>query len=75
ATVVGQLDQAASGVETATGSIHQAYNYAQQAEVNSVTAVVGAVFDGIGGAKQSIENATGKTEAYRQQIEAVAAGN
>ncbi|MGH3737656.1 MAG: hypothetical protein ACRDT6_18900, partial [Micromonosporaceae bacterium] len=42
ATVVGQLDQAASGVETATGSIHQAYNYAQQAEVNSVTAVVGA---------------------------------
>ncbi|MGH3715461.1 MAG: hypothetical protein ACRDT4_18660 [Micromonosporaceae bacterium] len=74
-TAAGQFDQATSSVETAAASAHEAYNYAQQAEINSVTAVTGAVFDQLSTARQAIQDAKAASEAYRGQIEAVAAGN
>lgn len=71
-TVIGQLDQTGSGVEAATASAQEAYTYAQQAEVDSVTAATGAVFDGLGAVRQAIQDAKGKAEGHRQRIEAVA---
>ncbi|MGH3738349.1 MAG: hypothetical protein ACRDT6_22495 [Micromonosporaceae bacterium] len=74
-TASSQFDQATSGVEAASASAHEAYNNGQQAEINSVTAVTGAVFDELSTARQSIQDAKAACEAYRGQIEAVAAGN
>lgn len=71
AAIAGHLDQAGNAVTAANGSAHEAYNYPQQAEIDSLTATLGGVFDGLGGARQGIEDAKTKTEAYRQHVESL----
>lgn len=68
--VAGQLDAATSAVESADGSGHEALNYSQQAEADSLTGMIGSVFDDLGTARQSIEAAKTVTEAEQQEAAA-----
>lgn len=73
--MIGQFEPVGSGIETATNSVQQAYTYSQQAEIDSLTGVIGAVFDNLGGARQALDDCRTKSEAYRQLVEGVSAGN
>ncbi|MGH3728928.1 MAG: hypothetical protein ACRDTU_09265 [Micromonosporaceae bacterium] len=70
-TVIDQLDQAASAVDTAIGSADHAQEYAQQLEIETLIVVVTAAADSLSGARQAVEAATKRTEAYRHQVEAL----
>ncbi|MGH3736448.1 MAG: hypothetical protein ACRDT6_12635 [Micromonosporaceae bacterium] len=67
AGVIAQHDQAVSGIGAASGSVRQAYQYAQQVEANRLIAVVAAVADSLGTARQAVVAAKSTAEAERQE--------
>jgi hypothetical protein len=69
--VSDQLDQATGVVSTSTASTHEAHNYSQQAEIDSLTATVGSLFDALGSAHQAVQDAEAKAAAYRQHVESL----
>ncbi|MGH3714195.1 MAG: hypothetical protein ACRDT4_12145 [Micromonosporaceae bacterium] len=69
-TVIAQHDQAVSGIDGASSSVGEAYQYAQQVEADRLIAVVAAVADSLGTARQAVEAAKSTAEAERQEADA-----
>jgi len=63
---MGQLDQATTAIDSANGSVGEAYNYAQQVEADRLFAIVASVVDSLGTARQ-ITGAAKTTAATEQQ--------
>lgn len=75
AAASGMCDQVTSAVDAATESTRQAYEYVQQAEVDSVASMTVHLIDTLTGVRQATEAAKKSAETYRQQIEAASRGN